>query len=60
MRGPSAGQWIVVQLCLAALGMAQRAITAIGRLPGRAWGALVRALGFRRDPNDTDGDGQFG
>ena len=29
-------------------------------LAARWLGAVARALGWRRDPNDTDGDGQFG
>jgi hypothetical protein len=26
----------------------------------RLLGAIARLLGWKRDPNDTDGDGQFG
>lgn len=29
-------------------------------LPSRLVGVIARLLGYRRDRNDTDGDGQFG
>jgi hypothetical protein len=45
--GPSEGTWIGTLLFLSALG-------AIKRAANRAFGALLQAIGIRRDPDEGD------